>query len=112
MEVKLLGEKHAVLVRIQGELDHHLAGELREAIDETIRRTNAVNVIFDFGSVGFMDSSGIGMIMGRYKVARALGGQVYVFGANTQIKRIIEMSGIRKIVNVSDSYEQMIKQIG
>ena len=110
--MKLLGEKHAVLVRVQGELDHHLAGELREAIDKKIRTSNAVNVIFDFGSVSFMDSSGIGMIMGRYKIAKALGGRVFVYNANAQIQRIIAMSGIGKIVTVSDSYEQTIKQIG
>ena len=75
MEVILLGEIRAILVRIDSELDHHIAGYIREAADGRIRSTNAVNVIFDFSNVSFMDSSGIGMIMGRYKAVKVLGGK-------------------------------------
>lgn len=103
MEIKLMGEKRALLVKIDGELDHHTASSLREAIDAKIRSTNAVNVIFDFSNVGFMDSSGIGVIMGRYKACKNLGGSVIVFGQNLQIKRIVEMSGIDRIVKIADT---------
>lgn len=111
MEIKLLGEKRAVLVKINGELDHHIAGTLREAVDSKIRCTNAVNVIFDFSNVGFMDSSGIGVIMGRYKAVKTLGGCVIICGQNTQIKRIVEMSGIDKIVKIADTLDKALELI-
>lgn len=111
MEVKLLGDKRAILVKIDGELDHHIANIIREAVDSKIRCTNAVNVIFDFSNVGFMDSSGIGVIMGRYKTVKTLGGSVVIFGQNAQIKRIVEMSGIDRIVKTADKLEQALKLI-
>ncbi len=111
MEIKLLGEKRAVLVKIDGELDHHIAGSLREAVDSKIRCTNAVNVIFDFSNVGFMDSSGIGVIMGRYRAVKTLGGTVVIFGQNMQIKRIVEMSGIDKIVKIADTLDGALELI-
>ena len=111
MEVKSLGEKRAVLVKIDGELDHHISNSLRETVDSKLRSTNAVNVLFDFSNVGFMDSSGIGMIMGRYKSVKTLGGSVVVFGQNSQIKRIVKMSGIDKIVKIADSLDDALKII-
>jgi stage II sporulation protein AA (anti-sigma F factor antagonist) len=111
MEVKLLGEKRAVMVKIDGELDHHIANTLRETVDSKIRCSNAVNVIFDFSNVGFMDSSGIGVIMGRYKTVKTLGGSVIIFGQNSQIKRIVEMSGIDRIVRVADTLDEALKMI-
>jgi len=111
MEIKLLGEKRAILVKMDSELDHHVANTLREAIDSKIRCTNAVNVIFDFSKVGFMDSSGIGMIMGRYKAVKTLGGKVVVYGQNPQIKRIVEMSGIDRIVKITNSLNDALAVI-
>jgi stage II sporulation protein AA (anti-sigma F factor antagonist) len=77
MEVTLIGEKRALLVKVNGELDHHMAEKIRAEVDDKMRSTNAVNVIFDFSQLSFMDSAGLGVIMGRYKrhghwVARSL----------------------------------------
>ena len=111
MEVKLLGEKRAVLANIGGEPDHHIAAALREAIDSKIRCSNAVNVIFDFSNVGFMDSSGIGVIMGRYKTVKTLGGKVVIFGVNKQIERIVAMSGIDRIVETAKNLSNALNLI-
>lgn len=108
MEVKLLGEKRAVLVVVNGELDHHSASEIKEKADLKMRSSNAVNVIFDFSGMTFMDSSGIGVIMGRYKKARSLGGRVIAFGVSAQNLRIMEMSGIDKIIKLAPSYERAL----
>ena len=102
MEIRLIGDKHTLLVNIDSELDHHAAGKIREAVDRKIKSTNAVNIIFDFSKVTFMDSSGIGVIMGRYKVSKMLGGRVIIFGAKKQTRRIIDMSGIDRLVKVCD----------
>ncbi len=111
MQIKLIGNKKTLVVRIDGELDHHIASKLKDAIDEKIRRTNAVNVIFDFSDSGFMDSSGIGVIMGRYKAVKTLGGNVILTGLDAQLKKIIKMSGIDKVVKVSKTTEQALKSI-
>lgn len=111
MEIRLIGDKHTLLVNIDGELDHHMAGKIREAVDRKIKSTNAVNIIFDFSKVGFMDSSGIGVIMGRYKISKMLGGRVIIFGAKKQTRRIIEMSGIDKIVRLCDKLEQALELV-
>lgn len=111
MNIKLLGDKHALLVDIDGELDHHAAGKIREAVDRKIKSTNAVNIIFDFSKVGFMDSSGIGVIMGRYKIAKLLGGRVVIFGAKRQTVRILEMSGIDKLVKLSKNLDRALESI-
>ena len=67
MEIELTGEKKLLTVRINGELDHHSAYEIRTATERELRRTGAINIAFDFSGLTFMDSSGIGVIMGRYK---------------------------------------------
>ena len=109
MEVTLIGEKRALLVKVTGELDHHVAEKIKVLVDDKIRSTNAVNIIFDFSELSFMDSSGIGVIMGRYKKARTLGGKVVVLGVNAGVLRIMEMSGLSKIIKLAPNYEKAIR---
>lgn len=109
MQLKLIADKHALLVSMEGELDHHSAAKVREIIDKEIKRSNAVNIIFDFRNLNFMDSSGIGVIIGRYKVAKILGGETIIFSPTESVRRIIEMSGIHKIVKLASSLENALK---
>ncbi len=109
MEVKLLGEKRALLVKVEGELDHHIAEKIKAEVDDKMRSTNAVNIIFDFSGLSFMDSSGLGVIMGRYKKARTLGGKVIVYGVNAGVLRIMEMSGLSQIIKLTPNYEKAIR---
>lgn len=109
MEIKLLGEKRTLLVELLGELDHHAASKIKDEVDEKLRSSNAVNIIFDFSNITFMDSSGIGVIMGRYKKTRALGGRVIACGMNAQIMRIMEMSGIDKIIKLVPSTQKALR---
>ena len=100
MEIELTGEKKLITVRIDGELDHHSAADIRARIDRELKRTGAVNVAFDFSNVEFMDSSGIGVIMGRYKIVKSLGGRVVIFGMSKEIERIVRMAGVQKIADI------------
>ena len=109
MDLKLMGDKKTILIKVNSELDHHSATEIRKAVDGKIKNTNAKNVIFDFTRVDFMDSSGIGVIMGRYKMTKILGGKVVIFGARKNISRIIELSGIDKIIDVCKTAEEAIE---
>lgn len=111
MDLKLLGERKSVIVKVNTELDHHAAAEIRRAVDAKIKSSNAVNVIFDFSKVDFMDSSGIGVIMGRYKLTGILGGKVIIFGARKNVKRIIEMSGIDKLITICGSADEALKAL-
>ena len=99
MDLKLIGDKKTIMVKINAELDHHAATEIRKAVDSKIKSSNAVNVIFDFSKVDFMDSSGIGVIMGRYKLIKSLGGEITVTNINQSIDRIFTISGLYKLVN-------------
>lgn len=110
MELLLLGKYRTLVIRLYGDLDHHAAGEVREKVDRELQRTGAVNAAFDFSRVTFMDSSGIGVIMGRYKTTCALGGKVIIFGASEGVRRIIAMSGIDSLVTVSATLEDGIKE--
>lgn len=95
-----------LVVRIVGEIDHHTSGEIRNQIDGVILKGGIKKVFFDFNKVNFMDSSGIGLLMGRYKLMRAIDGKVIVFGAVESIKRLLDMSGTNKIIKYCNNEEE------
>lgn len=109
MEIKEI-EKGALLVAPDGEIDHHSASRMREEIDRHLRG-DVKHIIFDFSSLTFMDSSGIGMIMGRYKKVQKLGGRVIISSATPQIKRIIEMAGLHGIMQVTPDVKRALKKL-
>lgn len=79
---------------ISGDLDHHTAASIRESIDQMAESAMPKVLILDFGGVGFMDSSGIGLIMGRYKLMDSMGGSVRVEHASPQLQKIIRLAGL------------------
>lgn len=86
--------------KITGELDHHVAKELRETIDLKLA-TGVYNIlVFDFTNLNFMDSSGIAVIMGRVKNLEAVGGKVKVRTTDSKILKILKIAGITKYVEV------------
>ncbi len=78
-----------------GEIDHHSAAFLREKIDEQIDRRMPKQLILDFSGVGFMDSSGIGLILGRSKRMQACGGEISVRGVSEQVNRMLRLANIK-----------------
>jgi stage II sporulation protein AA (anti-sigma F factor antagonist) len=80
---------NTLIVKFDGELDHHVAKDIRTEIDETIDRQRVKNLIFDLNNMSFMDSSGIGVIIGRYKHINKLGGKVSVIHTTAKIGLII-----------------------
>ena len=111
MDLNLISGKKTVLIKINTELDHHAAEEIRKKADEKIKTSNAVNIIFDFTNVDFMDSSGIGVIIGRYKLCKVLGGKVIIYGICESIERIIKMSGIDKLVEICNTQAEAISKL-
>ncbi len=90
-----------LVMKIEGEIDHHTAPELREQMDRVLESKNIINLVLDFDRVTFMDSSGIGMIAGRYKQIQARGGKVMVIRVKPQVDKILEISGLKKILECS-----------
>ncbi len=103
-------DKAALIVTVKGELDHHIAAKFRTKIDNELGG-EIKNIIFDFAELDFMDSSGIGMIMGRFKTVQKLGGTVIVASAKPQVERILKISGLMNIVDTTASVGQAIKRI-
>jgi stage II sporulation protein AA (anti-sigma F factor antagonist) len=108
LQVKFSNRGSTLIVGIIGELDHHSAEYVREKIDSEIMKSTTKNVIFDFSKVSFMDSSGIGVVMGRYKNIQKLNGKAVIVSVSDQIKRIFDMSGLFRIMPVYDNIDNAI----
>lgn len=102
---------NTLVARIEGELDHHTAEEIREDIDRKIDQHSVKNLLFDLQGMHFMDSSGIGLVIGRYKRLSKVGGQVAVVHMNNRIERIFKMSGLLNIVKKYDTKQQAIENL-
>lgn len=89
-----------LMVKMPRELDHHNAGRIRERTDYFLLMDNVDHIVFDFEDTLFMDSSGIGVIMGRYKKVSCFGGKVYAIHTNARIKKILQLSGLQNIVEI------------
>ena len=89
-------QENCLTIYLPSEVDHHNAEEMRKNADALIERNHIKFVIFDFEMTDFMDSSGIGVIMGRYKIIRLVGGEVWAVHANARIKKILTMSGMTR----------------
>lgn len=100
MEDMFVVKENCLFVLMPQELDHKQADEIRMKADEYLLNGKAQNVIFDFEKTDFMDSSGIGVIVGRYKKASCMGGRVVAIHVNPRILRILSMSGLKDIVDV------------
>ncbi len=87
--------------KLMGEIDHHLAKEQREAIDSMLFRKKPELLVLDFSSVKFMDSSGIGLIIGRADVAEGLNSQISVKGLSRTLKKLVKLSGVEKLKNLT-----------
>lgn len=93
---------HYLVVRLPEEVDHHRAGYICEQADRYIVKQKVSHVVFDFENTRFMDSSGIGIIMGRYKKISCFGGRVYAVHTDRQVKRILHLAGLDRFVEIMD----------
>lgn len=102
MQDVIFSESGRILTAAPGcEIDHHTAKFIREKIDRELYRTRAEILVLDFSAVRFMDSSGIGLIIGRAEAAREIGASVRVVGLSGVLMKIVRLSGLDKIPNLS-----------
>lgn len=95
-------EENCLTIFLPGDVDHHNVEEIKKEADHLIERNHIRYIIFDFAETNFMDSSGIGVIMGRYKKIYMMGGEVWAVHANERMKKILAMSGVLKIMQVCE----------
>lgn len=111
MKIECKKINRTLLVKLYGEIDHHYTEDIRDKIDREFNKQGCNNIILDFEDVGFMDSSGIGMIIGRYKIAQEKGGKACAFGLKDNAKRIFDMSGLNKLIACFQTKEDAINSI-
>ena len=93
-------ENRSLRIRVPAELDHHSAAQLCAQADELVRTQDIREIVFDFSRTVFCDSSGVGMLMGRYKMMQALGGTVKAVRVQGRVERILMLSGVMKVIPV------------
>ena len=100
MNVKHFVEDKVLVFEITEEIDHHITEIIRRRIDYEIQRFMPKRAILDFNRVVFMDSAGVGLVIGRYKTACSDGTKLEMTNVNLKIKRVFEMAGILKIIPI------------
>lgn len=98
-------EEYAIIdnylcIRMPREVDHHGAASIRECADRLILDDKVKNIVFDFENTTFMDSSGLGIIIGRYRKISCFGGKVYAINVSERISRILKASGMSSIIEI------------
>ncbi len=100
MPVTFQKQRRKLIAEIRGELDHHAAEPIRREIDRRMRQDKPSVLRLDFHGVTFMDSSGVGLVMGRYRLLRSWGGKLELTGMSGTVRRIMQLSGIENIATV------------
>jgi stage II sporulation protein AA (anti-sigma F factor antagonist) len=94
--------RNVLIVRLCGELDHHTAEKVRKTIEEELEKEIYTHLVLNLEKLHFMDSSGLGVILGRYKRITQLGGKMMLCSIQPSIYRLMEMSGLFKILSIYD----------
>lgn len=110
-EEKFWVNGETLIINLPEELDHHTVGEIRRQTDEYFTCRKIRDVIFDYQNTYFMDSSGIGLVMGRYREVRYLKGDIYIVGIHNKIARILEISGLYRVAKVKTNIEEALEEI-
>ncbi len=100
MAVEIRTSGSAVTAYLYGELDHHTAREMREAIDRAVDLNMPALLVLDFSNISFMDSSGIGLVMGRYRNLAKTGARLHIAGASPQIYKVMKLAGIERLATL------------
>lgn len=108
MEVK----RDVLCIRISGELDHHTADQLRAQATKALENENVRHIVLNLENLSFMDSSGLGVILGRYKQIKQLHGEMVVCAISPPIQRLFDMSGLFKIIRLDPSEEYALERLG
>jgi len=109
IETATTGE--TLIVRLSGELDHHTAEQVRTQVEAELDR-GYVHLVVNMESLSFMDSSGLGVMLGRYKRVTAAGGRMSLCAVNEQLMKLFELSGMMKILRIYPTEGQALAETG
>ena len=105
-------KQDVLCIRLSGELDHHTADELREKATNAIERNEIRHIVLNLEDLSFMDSSGLGVIIGRYKQIKQVHGEMVVCAISPAIQRLFDMSGLFKILKLEPTEEFALQRLG
>ena len=109
MEIKYKRNNRNLTVFLSGELDECMASNAKSILDRVIfDNVNVGKVIFDLSGLSFMDSTGIGLLIGRYKTVTAIGGKTAIAAPSALSRRLIELAGVHKIIPVYDTAQEAV----
>ena len=100
MSVSIVAKGEVVTAFLDGEIDHHTAAELREIIDMAVNEHKPTLLVLDFKNVSFMDSSGIGLVMGRYKTVSELDGELAIVNTSPGIGKVMRLAGMERLAKI------------
>lgn len=110
MKINHYIEEKVLEIELTEEIDHHSSEKIRTRLDYEIQRFMPKRVVLDFNRVVFMDSAGIGLVIGRYKTTCCYGGKLEIANVSSKIKKIFEMSGILKIIPIVSSNREVVNE--
>lgn len=108
MDVEYKMVRNTLVVRVKGELDMLISDKMRQEIDRRLEENSIKNLIFNLEKVTFIDSSGLGVIIGRYKKVSANNGRMFIVGAKNPVEKILQFSGINRLVPIYRSEQDII----
>ncbi len=109
MEIKVYN--NVLIVYLKGEVDQHKVSSIKGEIDKGLVANNAKHLIYDFTNVGFMDSSGIGMILSRYKSFNGTGNMLCLSGVSSNTMRLFDMVGLKDIIKIYNNVDEALMNI-
>lgn len=98
MQIRVKQQASSITASLYGELDHHSAVQTRETLDRLIKKFKDTDLVLDLKNLSFMDSSGLGVIIGRYKKLKSSGHSLYVKNTSRQIDKVFNISGLYSII--------------
>ncbi len=112
LAINLEVKKDVLCIRLSGELDHHTAEDLRSRASSLIEEHNIKHILLNLEELSFMDSSGLGVILGRYKQIKQKHGEMIVCAISPAVKRLFDMSGLFKIIRLEPTEENALQRLG
>ncbi|HEX6922198.1 MAG TPA: anti-sigma F factor antagonist [Bacillales bacterium] len=103
---------NVLCIRLEGELDHHTSGQLRDQVERALDQNEIKHIVMNLEQLKFMDSSGLGVILGRYKRIKNAGGEMVVCAISPSVKRLFEMSGMFKIIRLEENEAFALQNLG
>ena len=100
MQMKAYSTEDSLVVKLDGEIDHHTAAEIRDGLDRMITETRPKTMVLELSDIDFMDSSGLGLVLGRYRRLNEIGSRMIIKNPGARTERILSMAGVDKLIKI------------